>query len=104
MFGFFKNMFIGLLSFSTIRNFGESLVPNSERSIKCLSLNNHLCQARPTLVTTNSEETLFYPFVVSINKCGGSCNTINDPYARVYVLNEIKRHECKSISFNIRSK
>ena len=30
----------------------------------------------------------FYPFTGSVNKCGGSCNTINDPYARVCVLDK----------------
>ena len=41
-------MFIGLLSACTIAVFGESLAPNSKESIKCVSLNNRQCQARPT--------------------------------------------------------
>ena len=24
-------------------------------------------------------KTLLYPYTVSVNKCGGSCNTIEDP-------------------------
>ena len=40
---------------------------------------------------------LFYPFSVSINKCGGSCNTIDDPYVSVCVPNKVKKNECKSI-------
>ena len=32
---------------------------------------------------------LFYPFPNSVNKCGASCNTIDDPYARVCVPNEV---------------
>ena len=27
----------------------------------------------------------FYPFTVSVNKCGGNCSNIDDPYARVCV-------------------
>ena len=27
-------------------------------------------------------KTLLYPYTVSVNKCGGSCNTIDDPFAR----------------------
>ena len=76
---------IGLLSVWAIRNFGESLTSNSQGPIKCASLNNHLCKAKPTLVNLNSSETLFYPFTVSVNKRVGSCNTIDDPYARVCV-------------------
>ena len=46
-----------------------------------LVLNNQPCQARPTLVNIISDETIFYPFTVSANKSGGSCSTIDDPYA-----------------------
>ena len=53
-----------------------------------MSINNQPCQARPTLVNINSEETLFYLFTVCANKCGGSCNPIDDPYARVWVPNK----------------
>ena len=42
---------------------------------------------RSALVNINSDETLFYPFTVSVNKCGGSCNTIDYPCARVFFQN-----------------
>ena len=32
----------------------------------------------------------FYPYSITINKCKGSCNTINDPYAKLCVPNTIK--------------
>ena len=32
----------------------------------------------------------FYPFTVSVNKCGGSSNTIDEPYACVYVPKNVK--------------
>ena len=82
-------MFIGLLSVCTI-SFGESLVSNSKGPISCVSLNNHPRTAGSTLVNINSEETFFYPFTASVNKCGGSCNTIDDPYARFCVPNKVK--------------
>lgn len=50
--------------------------------IKCLSLYNEPCQPRPTLIEINSNERFCYPFAVSVNRCGGSCNTINDLYAK----------------------
>ena len=73
-------MFIGLLSVCTIGSFGESLVSNSKGPIKCVTLNNRPCHAIPTLVNINSDGTLFYPFTVSVNKCGGNSNIIDDPY------------------------
>ena len=90
-------MFIGLLSIWTVGSFGESLVSNSKGPIKCLTLNNRLCQAKPTL-DTNSDETLFYPFTVIVNTCRGSCNTIDDPYARVCVPNKVKNVNIKVFS------
>ena len=52
-------MFIGLLSICIIGSFGELLGSNSKGPIRCVSLNNHACQARPTFVNINSDETLF---------------------------------------------
>ena len=52
---------------------------NSTGPIKRVFLNNQPCQATPTLININSNETLFNPFTVSFSKCGGSCNTTNDP-------------------------
>ena len=48
MFRFIKKMFIRLLSACTKGSFGESLVSNSKEPLKCLTLNNGPCQARPT--------------------------------------------------------
>ena len=93
-------MFIGLSV--RIGSFGESLVFNSKRSIKCASLNNHPYQARPTIIYINSDETLFYTFAVSGNKCGKSCNIIDDPYARVCVP---KKEENMNVKvFNLMSR
>ena len=81
MFGFDRKISIGFLRIHTIGNLSESLLSNSEESIKCVSLNNQPCQARPTLVNVNSNKSLYYPITASVNKYGRRCNTIDDPYA-----------------------
>ena len=81
-------MNIRLLNDCKIGSFDESSASNSKRP-KNLPLNNQSCQARPTLVDINSDETLFYPFVDNVNKCGGSRNTIDDAYAWVCVPNKV---------------
>ena len=43
----------------------------------------------------NSNETLFYPFTVSVNKCGESCTNIDDLYARGCVSNKVKNMNVK---------
>ena len=55
-------MFISLLSFS------ESL------ATKRLSVNNEPYMIRPTLVDLNPVELKYYPFIISLDKCTGSCN------------------------------
>ena len=54
-----------------------------------------MIDCRPRLVNTDFNETLFYWFIVSVNKCDGNCNTNNDPYAQVFVLNKVKNMNVK---------
>ena len=79
-----------LLSTCTIGSFGESVVCNSKKPIKTVSINNQPCQARPTIVDINSKN-LFYPFTGSFNKCSGSYNASDDPCAGVCVPNKVKK-------------
>ena len=57
MFGFIEKFLIGLLSACTEVPFGRSVPP--KEPIKCLTSSDRPCQARPTLVNMNSNETLF---------------------------------------------
>ena len=95
MFVVTENIFIGLLKVCTIKTFDESLASNFEGSIKCVPLNNRPCQARPTLANCSFNESLLYSFTVSVNKCGGSCDTIYDPYVRVYPPGKVKNMNVK---------
>ena len=44
----------------------------------------------------------FYPYSIKINKCKGSCNTINDAYTKLYVADTIKSINVKL--FNLMSR
>ena len=50
-------------------------------SLECISMNNQECNARPRILDVNNNEPVFYPYSIKVNKCSGSCNNINDPYA-----------------------
>ena len=52
---------------------------------KCVSMNNQECKVRLELINANSNEPSFYPYNVSISKCSGSCNNINDLYEKLCV-------------------
>ena len=34
--------------------------------------------------------SVFYPFSIKTSKCSGSCNNINDPYAKICVPDVVK--------------
>ena len=99
-------MFIRLLSVCTIQSFGDSFVSYSKGTMECLTLNNRSCEARSTLIKIISDKTFFHIFTVSVNKCGRSCNTANDPYARVCVLNKVKNMNVKvfNLMFGVKEK
>ena len=77
MFRFVKKVFfIGLTILSNFTNLS---------SLKCISMNNQACKARPQVVDANSNNSVFYPFIIKTTKCSGNCNNINDPYAKICV-------------------
>ena len=52
---------------------------------------------RPKILDVNEGvgEALFYPYNILVNKCSGSCNTLDDPMARLCVPNIIKNANMK---------
>ena len=59
-------------------------------SLSCISMNNQACKARPEIINVNSNNPIFYPFSIKTSKCSGSCNNINDPYAKICVPDVVK--------------
>ena len=47
-------------------------------------------------------EALFYQYNVLVNKCSGSCNTLDDPMAKLCVPYIIKRVNMKVYNFLMR--
>ena len=48
-------------------------------------MNNQECKVRPQIAKCNKDEPVFFPFSMKTSKCIGSCNNINDPYAKLCV-------------------
>ena len=65
-------------------------------------MNNQECKVRPEIVDVGSNNPIFYPFSVKINRCSGNCNSINDPYAKICVSNIVKNLNVKV--FNLMSR
>ena len=53
-------------------------------------------------INANSNNPIFYPFSIKINKCSGICNNINNPYAKMCVPDVIKDLNVKV--FNLMSR
>ena len=60
-------------------------------SLMCISMKNQECKVRPQIVTVNTNEPVFFPFSIKTSKCSGSCNNINDPYAKMCIPDVIKK-------------
>ena len=54
------------------------------------------------MINTNSNETLFYPYSIKVNKCCGSYDNINDPYAKLCVSDVVENMNVKV--FNLMSR
>ena len=54
------------------------------RALECVSVVNKKCMPRPEILDVNEcvGEVLFYPYNVLVNKCSGSCNTLDNPMAK----------------------
>ena len=72
---FIKEMFISSLMFL------GSL--SSVNPLECISIKNQECKVSPEIINVNSNNPIFYPFSIKINKCSGNCNNINNPYAKI---------------------
>ena len=76
MFGFIKKVFVAAITFFNC-NALESVSKNNEPS--------------------------FYPNSILVNKCSGSCNKINDPYAKLCVPDVVKNINVKVFNLMLRS-
>ena len=90
MFGFIQKCFFTAMTFFSFNVLNVN-------SLECVSMNNQECK-----ITSDINEPKFYPHSITINKFKGSCNTINDPYAKLCVPDTIKNINVKV--FNLMSR
>ena len=74
------------------------------KTLECVSAVNQKCMPRPKILDVNEGvgEALFHPYKVLVNKCSGSCDTINNPMAKWCVPKIIKRINMKIYNFLMR--
>ena len=59
------------------------------KALECVSVVNQMCMPRPKILDVKEgvDEVLFYPYNVLVNKWNGSCNTLDNPMAKLCVPN-----------------
>ena len=76
MFSFVKKVFVlGL----------KVLSSSITGALNCALINNQECKIRPEIIDVSSNNAIFYPFSVKINRCSVNCNSINDPCGKICV-------------------
>ena len=55
-----------------------------------MTLNNKAFLAGPTLFDQNPNKFRYYPSMVYIDRCGGNCNTFDDPFDVLCFANKHK--------------
>ena len=93
IFSFVKKVFV----------LGLTVLLNFTNALECVSMKNQECKVRPKTININSSNPIFYPFSVTINRCSGTCNNINDPYARICVSDTAKNLNVKVFSLMSRT-
>ena len=69
---------------SLVINFFSVLKVNS---LKCMSMINQKCMPRPKIIGVNTNDPVFYPYFIKVNKCSGTCNNINNHYDKICIPN-----------------
>ena len=75
---------------------GLTILSNITNALDCISMKNCDCKVRSEIVSINSNNPMFYPYSINVNKCSGNCNDINDPYARICVPDIVKNLKVKN--------
>ena len=65
-------------------------------------MSNQECKVILVIMIINYNEPLFYPCIILVNKCSGSCNNIIDPYSKLCVPDVVKN--INNTVFNLMSK
>ena len=74
------------------------------KALECVSFVNQKCMARPKIPDVNEGigEALFYLYNVLVNKCSGSCNTLDNPMSKICVPKIVKNVNMQVYDFLMR--
>ena len=88
-----------MLLINLLINFFNAIIVNS---LEYMAMINQQYMSRPKIIDINANEPVFYPYTIKVNKCSGSCNNINDPYAKLCVADITKNINVKVFNLMVR--
>ena len=71
--------------------------------LEFVSINNQECKIKFEIINVNANEPVFYPYIITVNKCKDSYNTIRDPYAKLCVPDTFKNINVKVFNPNVKN-
>ena len=95
MFGLLKQIFVSAMIF-----FGCRL--SSLNTLEYVSMNNQKYKVRSEIVNVIRSKPVFFPFSIKTSKWSGSCNNINDPYAKLCLPDVVKNLNVKVFNLMLR--
>ena len=57
---------------------GLTVMSNITGALECISIKNQQCNVRRKIVDVSSNNPIFHPFCVKVNRYSGNCNNINN--------------------------
>ena len=74
------------------------------KALECVSVINQKCMPRPKILDVNEGigAALFYPYNVLVNKCSGSCNTLDNSMSKICVPKIVKNVNMQVYNFLMR--
>ena len=74
------------------------------KTLECVSVVNQKSMPRPKILDVNEGigEPLFNPYKVLVNKCSGSCNTLDNPMSKICVPKIVKNVNMQVYNFLMR--
>ena len=94
MLGFIKKCFFIAITFFSYNVLNVT-------PLECVSMDTQKCKIRSEIINFSSNNPVFYRFNIKVNKFSGSCNNINDQYAKLCVSDIVKNINIKV--FNLMS-
>ena len=69
--------------------------------LSCISMNNQEFKVIKQVLNLNGDEPVFFPFIVKTSKCSGSCNNVNNQYAKLCVSDVVENLNVRAFNLEL---